>query len=142
MLYDNDLSPVYSGQAGLSKGTKTNGGACLGDRLSQHINGKYRNGWTYFSWFGFLDCEHEKEIKGKLKKLEGDAGLALKKDPGWIFNGFPKEQDLELKSLLDSFEAVLIEAFVPRFNARGGNVKGAVYVDQFEDIPSNLKDDR
>lgn len=59
VLYDDQLVPVYTGQAGLIRKSKgkaegADGGRCLGGRLKDHKDGKYRNGWRFFSWFGFL----------------------------------------------------------------------------------------
>jgi hypothetical protein len=141
VLYDRDLSPVYTGQAGLTRSnSKGTGGKTLGDRLCDHLNGKYRNGWKFFSWFGFLEARNENKIKGKIKNLGDDEGRALRQDPGWEFFGNSFSQEKGLNLMLDSFEAVLIEAFVPRFNSRGGNLKGATYVDQFESTPAFIRD--
>jgi hypothetical protein len=129
VLYDRDLTPVYAGQAGLERSNST-GGRTIGDRLVDHSLGKYRNGWEFFSWFGFLKSEREHELKGKLKR----AARELRHDPDWSFSIAPDETS-ELNALLDSFEAILIEAFVPRFNSRGRNLKGATYVDQLEVKP-------
>lgn len=133
ILYDDQLSPVYAGQAGLTrKGRNANeSGGTLGTRLSNHIEGKYRNGWSHFSWFGFLDSEDVKSLRKKMKNSE----LEKRNNPKWDFlESSTSERTLNL--LLDSFEAILIEAFTPRFNARGGNLKDAVYVNQFESVPS------
>lgn len=137
VLYDSDLVPVYTGQAGLMRGAKSSGnGRTLGQRLRDHAHGKYRNGWEYFSWFGFLDCVQEKELKGKIKT----ASVEQRRDVDWVFNPRISEgMEGGLNDLLDSFEAILIEAFIPRFNSRGGNFKGAAYVDQFESIPRALQ---
>lgn len=133
VLYDSGLTPVYAGQAGLTRGKKKSdeSGRCLGQRLRDHSRGKYRNGWEYFSWFGFLDCDQEKLLKGKLKTANVNHRLNV----SWSFDGKNDGKDQELNLLLDSFEAILIEAFVPRFNSRGGNLKNAIYVDQFESTP-------
>lgn len=131
VLYDEQLVPVYVGQAGLSrKKSKGSEGRNLGERLHDHANGKYRNGWMYFSWFGFLEAQHEAKLKGRLR----NASQGLRLDPGFDFR--PSSSKDELNNLLDSFEAILIEAFTPRFNARGGNLKGSFYVDQFEGAPA------
>jgi hypothetical protein len=137
VLYDNDLVPVYTGQAGLTRGGKGSGnGRTLGQRLREHAYGKYRNGWEYFSWFGFLDCVQEKSLKGKIKT----ASFEKRRHVEWEFKPTINEgSEGELNDLLDSFEAILIEAFIPRFNSRGGNLKDAVYVDQFESVPRALQ---
>lgn len=141
VLYNSDLTPVYTGQAGLvrEKAKNKGGGRVLGERLAEHMRGKYRNGWSFFSWFGFLDCEEENRIKGKLKSTDVDD----RRNVTWTFRGAGGHREAELNLLLDSFEAILIEAFVPRFNSRGGNLKDATYVDQFESIPRFMqKDDK
>lgn len=137
VLYDNDLVPVYTGQAGLTRGAKSSGaGRTLGQRLRDHAHGKYRNGWEFFSWFGFLDCVQESSLRGKIKS----ASFEQRCNVEWAFNPRISEgNEGELNDLLDSFEAILIEAFIPRFNSRGGNLKDAVYVDQFESIPRALQ---
>ena len=135
VLYDRDLDPVYSGQAGLKRGGD---GRCLGERLREHIEGKYRNGWSFFSWFGFLECASKQHLEKRLR----DSPLELRRDPGWYFNPPKLDGERPLNLILDSFEAILIEAFVPRFNSRGGNLKGATYVDQFESIPRFIQNER
>ena len=137
VLYNLDLHPVYAGQAGLGKKGKRGSGS-LGTRLYGHRAGKYRNGWTHFSWFGFLNPKHETELKSLRTASE-----EMKSTPGWEFRGKIQPQDADseevdrgLTELLDSFEAILIEAFAPRFNARGGNLKDATWVDQFEHLGS------
>lgn len=132
VLYDENLIPVYTGQAGLQKGEKSElGGRTIGDRLREHSLGKYRNGWRYFSWFGFLSFAQEGKIRGKIKNISREERLNTK------FEFLPAggKSEVELNLLLDSFEAILIEAFTPRFNSRGGNLNGATYVDQFEGEP-------
>lgn len=132
VLYDEGLVPVYTGQAGLQKGDKNEfGGRTLGDRLREHAHGKYRNGWRYFSWFGFLSFKNEAHLRGKLKSTERNERLTAE----FEFQNGQNKSEVELNLLLDSFEAILIEAFAPRFNSRGGNLKGATYVDQFEGDP-------
>ena len=59
----------------------------------------------------------------------------LGKSPNQSAKKTLSKEEVGLNMLLDSFEAILIEAFVPRFNSRGGNLKGATYVDQFEGTP-------
>jgi len=116
ILYDTSLYPVYAGQAGLSK----KGSLGIGDRLLNHRRGVYRNGWSLFSWFGFLET-------GKIELK--DAGEYRRMKPKWEFN---PQSESELNQLLASFEAILIEGFSPRFNSRGGNLGNAVLVDQFD----------
>ncbi|TCP58533.1 hypothetical protein EV663_1229 [Rhodovulum bhavnagarense] len=120
VLYDDALHPVYAGQAGLTRKDSA-GGQAIGDRLNMHRQGVYRNGWSLFSWFGFLETE-----KLNLKKVKEDE---KRLSPKWEFK--PQEQS-ELNLLLASFEAILIEGFAPRFNARGGDLKTAVLVNQYE----------
>lgn len=120
VLYDDALHPVYAGQAGLTRRDSA-GGLAIGDRLNMHRQGVYRNGWSLFSWFGFMEVE-----KFNLKS-EKDEAKRLK--PCWQFM---PQGGSDLNLLLASFEAILIEGFAPRFNARGGDLKKAVLVNQFE----------
>lgn len=120
ILYDSNLQPVYAGQAGLTR-RNSQGGQTIGDRLHYHYRGIYRNGWQLFSWFGFLETQ-----KIQLRDAETD----IKKNPLWQFKSSQSENNINL--LLASFEAVLIEGFSPRFNSRGGDLKNAVLVDQFD----------
>ncbi len=119
ILYDDGLQPVYAGQAGLTR-KNSDGGQSIGARLNSHSQGVYRNGWSLFSWFGFLETPR---IALKTA-VEAD-----RMKPNWTFNA---QSDSELNQLLASFEAILIEGFAPRFNARGGDLGSAVLVDQFE----------
>lgn len=86
---------------------------------------------------GLASFNQKKEIglKGKLKNADED----LRRNPDWDFPQQAANSEIELNLLLDSFEAVLIEAFTPRFNARGGNLKDAVYVDQLEELPALIR---
>ena len=138
VLYDRDLTPVYTGQAGLVRSKKkiSESGRSLGERFRDHKHGKYRNGWDFFSWFGFLSTPIEQEIQSVIRK-DDDEAVRIKRDPKWEFKA--PSGDTELNLLLDSFEAILIEAFTPRFNSRGGNLNGATYVNQLEDLPFFLK---
>lgn len=120
ILYDDNLHPVYAGQAGLTRKNAA-GGQCVGDRLWAHSRGVYRNGWSLFSWFGFLSMQ-------KINLKEADDSTRM--EPSWQFNA---QSDSELNQLLASFEAILIEGFAPRFNARGGDLGKAVLVDQYEE---------
>lgn len=120
ILYDANLHPVYAGQAGLTRRNSAEG-QCVGDRLKAHANGIYRNGWSLFSWFGFLDTD-----KLSLKEAVEDQRMS----PNWKFRS--QEGASELNQLLASFEAILIEGFAPRFNARGGDLGTAFLVDQHD----------
>lgn len=116
VLYDQDLKPVYAGQA-VASGERT-----LGSRLNDHRVGYFRDAWTFFSWFGFLN----------LKKFD----LRKEKDRSYFDNPrFLQEDrpDQFFKETLDSFEAIIVESLSPRFNARGGNLKGSVLVDQYDE---------
>lgn len=119
ILYDDSLQPVYAGQAGLTR-KNSDGGQSIGARLNAHSHGIYRNGWSLFSWFGFLETK-----RLELKKASEEDRMS----PAWNFSA---QLDSELNQLLASFEAILIEGFAPRFNARGGDLGSAVLVDQFE----------
>lgn len=126
ILYDANLQPVYAGQAGLSKKGNAEGSQNIGNRLLAHSRGIYRNGWSLFSWFGFLDTP-----KIQLKSANEDARL----NPEW---NFPDPGKSELNLLLASFEAVLIEGFSPRFNSRGGDLGKAILVEQFDSRLTNI----
>ncbi len=119
ILYDDNLQPVYAGQAGLTR-KNTNEGQTIGNRLQAHTRGVYRNGWTLFSWFGFLSTQ-----KLNLKQCEEKKRM----EPKWAFN--PSGEN-SLNDLLASFEAIVIEGFSPRFNARGGDLGKAILVDQYD----------
>ncbi len=123
ILYDDGLQPVYAGQAGLSRSNASEGGQSIGARLNAHQRGVYRNGWSLFSWFGFLETD-----KIELKTASNESRM----EPKW---SFPVQSESDLNQLLASFEAILIEGFAPRFNARGGDLGKAVIVDQFEPQP-------
>jgi hypothetical protein len=120
VLYDAGLQPVYAGQAGLIRKADAVGQS-IGSRIASHANGVYRNGWALFSWFGFM---HTPKINLRT------ASDVERLNPQWSF--VPGKQQ-ELNQLLASFEAILIEGFAPRFNARGGDLGKAVFVNQFED---------
>ncbi len=123
ILYSEALQPVYAGQAGLAR-RNTTGGQTIGDRLAAHSRGIYRNGWSLFSWFGFLDTE-----RSPLTRMADEQRL----NPIWMLPaGPPFAPDAALNTLLASFEAILIEGFTPRFNARGGDLPHAVVVHQYE----------
>lgn len=119
ILYDSNLNPVYAGQAGRST---AGSGRNIGNRLNAHRLGVYRNGWSLFSWFGFMhtDSLDPKDPEIETKRLK----------PNWKFEQVTK--DSELKQLLASFEAIVIEGFAPRFNARGGDLRKAIFVDQYD----------
>lgn len=121
ILYDSEMYPVYAGQAGVLK-KNSSGGNNIGGRLNAHRLGKYRNAWRYFSWFGFL--EHRGN-NIKLRNLE----RTLRLNPDWYE---VSDHSSDLNSLLASFEAIIIEGFIPRLNARGGDLKQAVRCDQYE----------
>lgn len=127
ILYDSSLNPVYAGQAGISRSNATSRGQTIGNRLQEHSTGPYRNGWSLFSWFGFLSTD-----KISLKAASSDARMK----PKWTYEqvASPKADSDQLNDLLASFEAILIEGFAPRFNARGGDLKGALYVNQHEEV--------
>lgn len=122
ILYDQNLHPVYAGQAGLSRSDSRENNPIqgIGNRLATHQRQVFKNAWSLFSWFGFLSVD-----KIKLRDASDDQRLK----PKWEFK---PEQKSELNDLLASFEAILIEGFSPRFNARGGDLKKANLVDQFE----------
>ena len=119
ILYDANLHPVYAGQAGLER-DKAGAGRTIFDRLAHHRKGIYRNGWSLFSWFGFLSTG-----KLDLRRANDDSRLNVKWE---AFQAGPSS----LNDVLASFEAILIEGFSPRFNSRGGDLKKAILVNQFD----------
>jgi hypothetical protein len=119
ILYDDNLHPVYAGQAGLTR-KKASEGQTIGNRLHTHSKGIYRNGWTLFSWFGFMSTN-----KIDLRKSPEPDRMEVP----WTFS---PNKESTLNDVLASFEAIVIEGFAPRFNARGGDLRTAVLVDQFE----------
>lgn len=133
VLYDEQLIPVYSGQAGLQNSNSSEArGRFLGNRLAEHAKGKYRNAWRYFSWFGFMELsDNSQKLRKNLRNCSFDDKINAEYKFSYPADSL-NESEKRLNQLLNSFEAILIEAFVPRFNSRGGNLKGAVYVDQFE----------
>jgi hypothetical protein len=118
ILYDSNLQPVYAGQAGISESSPDG----IGKRLYTHSKGIYRNGWCLFSWFGFLETDQINLKQAGEKRLNPD------------FRFKEQKTTIDLKQLLASFEAILIEGFAPRFNARGGDLGKAVLVDQYERV--------
>lgn len=122
VLYSNSLEPVYAGQAGRTKkkNNEEDAASSIGSRIDQHVQSKYKNAWEYFSWFGFLTDKDSSTAKD----LTIDKRLKI----DWRFN----EGSANLKNGLSSLEAIIIEAISPRFNARGGDLQGAYFVDQFE----------
>ncbi|WP_375565612.1 hypothetical protein [Oceaniradius stylonematis] len=121
ILYDAEMYPIYAGQVGIErKNTKV--GNDIGGRLTAHRYGKYRNAWRFFSWFGFLERELERK---SVRSIDVDRQIR----PKWIE---VKDHKSDLNSLLASFEAIIIEGFIPRLNARGGDMKDAVRCDQYE----------
>ena len=129
ILYDSDIYPVYAGQAGVERKNKTKGNT-IGGRLKDHVIGKYRNAWEYFSWFGFLERE-------KVKTTTRNLDITRQIWPVWAL---PTHKDITINTLLSSFEAIVIEGFIPRFNARGGDLKNAVYCNQYEGENLYLRD--
>jgi hypothetical protein len=123
ILYDDNLHVVYAGQAGLERKSKKkpSSGKSIGDRLLYHKEGVYRNAWSLFSWFGFLDTTRPPDLRNSSDEE--------RLQPHMFFTSSPNS---ELNQLLASFEAILIEGFAPRFNARGGDLGKAIWVDQYE----------
>ncbi|MEJ8573945.1 hypothetical protein [Microbaculum marinum] len=119
ILYDENLYPVYAGQSGVERKNTVERGS-IGDRINAHSTGKYRNGWQFFSWFGFMDCRMP-----NMRKANPEERLF----PNWEE---VKLSNVNLNELLSSFEAIVIEGFIPRFNARGGDLKKAVRCEQHE----------
>lgn len=119
ILYDDNIHPVYAGQAGKSN---AGDGEYIGGRLRAHSRGIYRNGWSLFSWFGF----------GSANRIPLRGSVPDKERLEIEYNFEQAETASELKELLASFEAILIEGFTPRFNARGGDLGSAVLVDQYD----------
>lgn len=92
ILYETGFIPVYVGQAG-------NGNDRLFNRLKHHRDGRLRDRWGFFSWFGFRDVAANGELK-------------LRQHPD-AYTG------LRYSSALDEIEGVLIQALEPRLNKQG-----------------------
>jgi hypothetical protein len=97
VLYDEGRHPIYVGQAG-------QGNARLFKRLRSHRVDHLADRWRYFSWFGLLTVNKNKQLSGwddKGKRVTGTIG-----------------------SLLDEIEGVLIAATEPPFNKQGAKFRG------------------
>jgi len=92
ILYEDGFVPVYIGQAG-------SGNARLFSRLKQHRDGRLRDRWSYFSWFGF-------------REIDRKGNLMLRQKP-------EARVGLRYSSALDEIEGVLIQALEPRLNKQG-----------------------
>lgn len=92
ILYEDGFTPIYIGQAG-------SGNARLFDRLKSHRDGRLRDRWSYFSWFGFREVDRN-----------GDLMIRQKPDA---------RVGLSYSSALDEIEGVLIQALEPRLNKQG-----------------------
>ena len=126
ILYDLNLIPVYCGQAGTERNyidRKNTGKNGIGQRLNSHAWETYRNGWHYFSWFGFLETEMDR-IRDETRER--------RINPEWKI---PDSKTLNLNSILNSMEGIVISGFIPRFNNRGGDFKYAYECRQYERSP-------
>jgi hypothetical protein len=97
VLYDEGRHPVYVGQAG-------QGNARLFKRLRSHRVDHLADRWRYFSWFGLLTVNKNKQLSGwddKAKRVTGTIG-----------------------STLNEIEGVLIAATEPPFNKQGAKFRG------------------
>lgn len=92
ILYESGFAPVYVGQAGL-------GNARLFSRLKEQSNGRLRDRWQYFSWFGFRDVDR-------------NGNLLLRQKP-------QARVSLSYTAALDEIEGILIQALEPRLNRQG-----------------------
>ena len=73
ILYDEGRHPIYVGQAG-------QGNARLFNRLRSHKGGHLADRWRYFSWFGLLTVNKNKQLSGwddKGKRVTGTIGSTL-----------------------------------------------------------------
>jgi len=92
ILYEPGFAPIYVGQAG-------NGNARLYSRLKSHRDGRLRDRWEFFSWFGFRD-------------VGGNGELLLRQKP-------TARVSLQYAGALNEIEGVLIQALEPRLNKQG-----------------------
>ena len=92
ILYETGFAPIYVGQAG-------NGNARLFSRLQSHRDGRLRDRWEFFSWFGFRD-------------VGGNRKLLLRQRPD-------AQVSLRYSAALNEIEGVLIQALEPRLNKQG-----------------------
>lgn len=107
VLYDARQNIVYVGQAG-------NGNATLFSRLKNHMDGKLRNRWSYFSWVGFRD-------------VNGDGSLSAQQNVDSGVSGF------KYSDALDEVEGILIEIIEPKLNKQSGKLRNAVHYYQYQD---------
>jgi hypothetical protein len=126
ILYDANLVPVYCGQAGTERNyneRKNSGENGIGQRLKSHATGIYRNGWSFFSWYGFLNTDLK-----PLRTLSRENRIS----PAW---SVPDPAKLNMNSILNSMEGIVISGFIPRFNNRGGDLRDATECRQYERQP-------
>ena len=129
VLYDQDREAVYIGQTG-SKGQK------LFSRLRQHSRGQFRDRWTNFSWFGFLEVD---QPKGPLKNASKIKNLSANADPEEALKADVKGS---FRDALNEAEAVLLQILEPRLNKQGPSWNGAkeyFQFDPFDAEPSNAE---
>ena len=110
VLYDANMNIVYVGQTGGGEKDR------LFDRLKTHRDGRARNRWRYFSWFG-------------LRQATGAGGLH-----GSQLHGSKPNLPTN-KAALDEIEFVLLRVIEPKLNLSGGNWKAQDiqrYVQWFE----------
>lgn len=121
VLYGSNREIVYVGQAG-------NGNATLFGRLKNHMDGRLRNRWSYFTWFGFRD-------------VNADGSLSRQQAVDSAVSGFTYSE------ALNQLEGILIEVIEPPLNKRRGNLREATEFNQVIDekvadiTPQNLMEE-
>jgi hypothetical protein len=111
VLYDSNMNIVYVGQTGSGVNDR------LFHRLKHHKDGRARNRWKYFTWFGLRQATSG----GRLHE-----GQTHKSKPHLANNA----------AALDEIEFSLLRVVEPKLNLSGGNWKALKikqYVQWFQD---------
>lgn len=120
VLYDENLKPVYVGQAGGGKNDR------LFNRLKQHRRDHLRSRWTHFSWFGMREVNSSNQSKDLSSNQKPESKLA----------------HYSHKDALNEIEGILIATLEPNLNRQGGKWKGAYEYLQYadDDLVTTRKD--
>jgi hypothetical protein len=96
VLYDENMQIVYAGQTGRGEHDR------LLSRLKFHRDGRARNRWRYFSWFGLRQTTEARGLHSG-QSHDSRPNLATNKDA------------------LDEIEFVLLRVVEPKLNLNSGN---------------------
>lgn len=107
VLYDNNFSIIYIGQAGVGRSK-------LYNRLKQHTEDHLYNRWSKFSWFGLRDIDQRTESEMILKDSI-------------------EENNFKLNDVLNHLEAILISSAEPPLNKQSGRFGDAEQFFQIRD---------